>query len=550
MFANVFTKTVRDRTFGMLIAAVSIGVMLAFSLAVYRDVDTSFYYDLPTAVQDLFGIPQGGEGLGGVAFGAMYNAIAAFVLAGLAITMGAAAIAGEERNGTIGILLGNPRSRRNIVVSNSLALVAVVGVGALLLWGFGVWAPELLDADITGVHVGAATFALFVNALVYGFLALAIGAWTGNRGAASGTAVAVMVVGYLAASILPLIEGLENVAKIFPWYYYSSPQPVTNGVSWGHVGVMAGLVVAFFVVAYIGVARRDLKEKSTQVTLLDRLRANPRTQKMMERIAGSARVSRISIKTASEFQGVFVITSMIMFYLGILMGPLFALVPDELKDFFSQFPDALIAMIGGADMSTPAGFLQGEIFSLTGPVAFIVLTAVMGSRAIAGEEERHTMGLLLGNPITRTHVVVEKTIAMVFYAIVLGVITFVAVWAGVLLGGLDVSGWDIAATSALLVLLGLVFGGLALAIGAATGRSRLSGGITAAVGVAAYFVWSFFPLSPSFEGWALLSPFHYYLGSDPLVNGMDWSDAAVLAVSFLALIALAVPLWERRDLRG
>jgi ABC-2 type transport system permease protein len=160
------------------------------------------------------------------------------------------------------------------------------------------------------------------------------------------------------------------------------------------------------------------------------------------------------------------------------------------------------------------------------------------------------MGLLLGNPISKTHIVVEKTIAMVTYSMVLGVISFAATWVGVLLGGLDLSGWDIAATSALLTLLGLAFGALALVIGAATGRSHLASAITAGVAVAAYFVWSFFPLSASFEGWAVVSPFHYYLGSDPLVNGMDWTDAAVLAAVFLALVAISPRLWERRDLRG
>ncbi|MDX1468338.1 MAG: hypothetical protein R3258_03265, partial [Acidimicrobiia bacterium] len=56
-----------------------------------------------------------------------------------------------------------------------------------------------------------------------------------------------------------------------------------------------------------------------------------------------------------------------------------------------------------------------------------------------------------------------------------------------------------------------------------------------------------FPLSERFASWARLSPFHYYLGSDPLVNGMHWGHAAVLAGLFAILIVVSMPLFERRD---
>jgi len=550
MFANVFTKTVRDRTIAMLVASVSIGLMLWFGMVVYRDVDLSFYYEsLPPAILDLMGIPAGGD-VAGLAVGAMYNLIGAFTLAGLAISMGAYAIAGEERDGTFGLLLGNPLSRVGVLLSKAASLVFITSVGGLILWVSALVVPGWLDIDMTGVEVGAVVLALSVNALVYGFLALAIATWTGNRSFGSGGAVAVMLVGYLGASLLPLTENLGEWAKIFPWYYFSGGNPVVNGTDWGHTAVMGGMIVAFFAVAFVGVVRRDLKQKSVARTVFDRLRENPRTQKIMDRIAGSARVSRISIKTASEFQGLLVITSMIMFYLGVLEPLFYGLISDDFKELVASFPDALVAMIGGADMSTVEGFLQAEIFSITAPIALILVTAVMGARALAGEEEKHTMGLLLGNPITRSRVIVEKSAAMVIYALALGVITFAGTWIGVLLAGLDVSGPNIAAASGLATLMSLAFGGLAMAIGAATGRSKLASSTTAGVAVVSYFMFSFLPLSDTFAGWANFSPFDLYLGSDPLNNGMAWGDAAILFGLFVALVSLSIPLWSRRDLRG
>ena len=74
MFANIFTKTTRDRFIGLSVAAVSVAVMFLGGMAVYRQIDVSFYYDMPQAFLDLMGIPAGGD-VAGLAFGAIYGLI-------------------------------------------------------------------------------------------------------------------------------------------------------------------------------------------------------------------------------------------------------------------------------------------------------------------------------------------------------------------------------------------------------------------------------------------------------------------------------------------
>lgn len=550
MFANIFTKSIRDRLGSGVLGALVVGILVVFSLWVYKDVDLSFYYELPSAILDMMGINPAGGGVGAMAYGAMYNFIGAIVVAATAIGIGASSIAGEEQRGTFGLLLGNPVSRRGVLVAKTASLVVVVAVMGVLLWATGLLAAGIVDVDTTGLHLGAVSFSIALNGLLYGLMALGIGAWTGKRGMASGVSAAVMVVGYLAASLLPLAD-LEGLARIFPWYYYSSGDPLNNGLDWGDVSVLVGLCVLFFVVAWVGIQRRDLREKGTDVTLLDRLRANPMTGRFMERIAGSARVSRLSVKTASEFQGLLTVTAAIMFYMGVLIPPLFNLLPDDFVQIFASFPDAMVAMIGGIDMSTPTGFLSGEVFSLVGPISVIVLLASMGGRALAGEEEAQTMGLLLSNPLSRKQVIGEKTAAMVAYAFVFGLLTALATWIGVRIAGLDeVTLEGIVSISFLLSLFGLVFGGLALLVSAAVGRRRQATLVTAAMALATWFMFSFFPLSEATAPLAGFSPFHWYLSSDPLLNGMDWVGAALLAGTFVVLVIASIPLFQRRDLRG
>lgn len=548
MLATVLTKSLRDRWLGVAIGVAAVSLFLLYGMAVYRDIDLSIYTDLPEAVRKLFGYTNATDA-GGLAYGAIYGFAGALTLGGLAISIGAAAIAGEERNGTLGLLLASPRTRTEVLASKAASMVLLTGAGALALWGAGQVAPALLDVDTTGLRPGALLVHLLANALLYGFLALAVGAWTGNSTTAAGTATAVMVVSYLAVGILPLVEGLAGGARAFPWYYYDAGQPVVNGVQWGHLGVLAGAAAVLAAVAVVGVNRRDLRERSVKITLTDRLRASALTGRMMERLAGTTRVSRIAVKTASDHQGLLNVTGLIAAVMGVTMGPFYAVLDQDLRAFAEQLPEALMAMVGNPDLATPEGWYQTENFAFTLPIALIVLTTVIGARALAGEEQRRTMGLLLANPVSRSRVVVEKVAALVLHAAILGGVVFASTVAGSALGGLGMSWANIAAASLLLVLLGLVFGAVALVLGAATGRTRVAASGTAGLALALYLVSSLLPLSDGVATYARWSPFSYYLTSDPLTDGLRWSHAGILAGLTIALVVLAAVLFDRRDLR-
>lgn len=550
MYANIFTKSVRDRWIGEVVGAVSIGLLLLMSMAIYADIDISFYYELPEGILDLVGISEATGGAAGIAYGAIYNLMGAMTLAGLAISMGSRSIAGEEREGTIGLLLGNPRSRTSVLLSKLGALVVLTAVGGALMWAAGVAAPVLLGADVGSVDVLALMLHMAANALFWGMLAAAIGAWTGSRTAASAVAAGVMVLSYLAASLLPLFEGMADAAEFFPWYWFSGSSPEINGIHAGHLALLVGGSVALGAVALVGLQRRDLRTRSTGTSLFDRLRANPRTKALADRIGGSARVSSLVAKASADHQGLLVSVAAVIGFMGMYFGPMYALLPEGFTDMVEQFPDTLLAMVGQADMATPAGWYTGEMFALTAPLAFIAVLAIVGAKGLAGEEEDHTMGLLLANPIPRRRVLLAKATVLTVYAVVLGVAAFVGSAIGVVLANLDISLVNLAGTSLLAALLSLVHGAVALAIGAATGKPRLAIIGATAVALVGYFVDSFLPLSEGLADWAALSPFNYYIASNPLENGIPWADAGVLAALVVVLFAVAVPLFERRDLRG
>ncbi|MDH4279697.1 MAG: ABC transporter permease, partial [Acidimicrobiia bacterium] len=445
LLQTVFTKAIRDRWLGTAIAAVTLVLFMFYTMAVYTDIDLSIYTDLPAGIRELMGIPEGADAAS-LSYNVMLGFMGAVTLTGLAISMGSASIAGEERTGTLGLLLANRRSRTRVLVSKIGAMVLLTLAGAAVLLAAGHLTPIVLDVEIGETHINAMMLHLVVNALFYGFGAMAVGAWTGNRALASGVAVGVLIVSFFAVGLLPLVESLADLARLFPWYYFDGSEPLVNGVNWRHIAVLGGGCLLFTVIAGVTVNRRDLRGPAIGETLLDRLRAHPLTDQIFDRLAGNARVARPWAKTFSDHQGLLIITAATMFgMMGVLMGPMYEAIEADVAALSDQFPEAVLALAGGGDFSTPEGFYEVETFSLMAPIAIMIVTIVAGAGGLAGEESQRTMGLLLANPIRRSRLVLEQALAMTVYAVIVGAATFAGVIIGSVIAGVGLSVAGVAA---------------------------------------------------------------------------------------------------------
>ena len=96
--------------------ALALALLLLMAMSIYASFDFGIYDDLPEVFRSLMNIPDNADA-GSLAIGVLYGFYGALTLAGLAISMGSASIAGEERKGTIGLLLGNPKSRSQILMA-------------------------------------------------------------------------------------------------------------------------------------------------------------------------------------------------------------------------------------------------------------------------------------------------------------------------------------------------------------------------------------------------------------------------------------------------
>jgi ABC-2 type transport system permease protein len=236
-----------------------------------------------------------------------------------------------------------------------------------------------------------------------------------------------------------------------------------------------------------------------------------------------------------------------------LMVAVYPTVRDnpELNQLVEEYPEALKAFIafgGTVDYASGAGYLGSELFSFMIPLLFIVCAVGNGASAIAGEEERGTLDLLLANPVTRRRVAVDKLVAMAVELAGLGLVLWGALWLGAALVGMDVSAAHLAAATASAALLALAFGAIAFMIGAATGHRALAIGIATAGAVAAYLVNGLAALVDTLAVPQKLSPFYHYAIADPLRQGLALDHSLVLAAIAVAAAILGVLAFEWRGL--
>jgi beta-exotoxin I transport system permease protein len=213
-----------------------------------------------------------------------------------------------------------------------------------------------------------------------------------------------------------------------------------------------------------------------------------------------------------------------------------------------QYPTALKSLFSiGGDITTGAGFLDAELFSLMLPLLVLALAIGSGARTFAGEEEAGRLELVLAYPLRRRNAVLAKATALAAEVAVVCVVGFLALAA---LDGLVGLGLDFAHLAGALLgvaVLGLLYGWLAVAVGAAWPSKLLALGVPAGYAAAAYLVGGLHALAGWVDPLRFLSPF-WLVGQSPLENGVrGWGVLAVAVAAAVALAAGAL-LVERRDL--
>jgi ABC-2 type transport system permease protein len=210
--------------------------------------------------------------------------------------------------------------------------------------------------------------------------------------------------------------------------------------------------------------------------------------------------------------------------------------------------DSAVAALLGASgtLTSPAGWLNVNLYANFVPLIVLLVTIGYGASAIAGQDDDRTLVLVAAMPLTRRAITAGKLTALLAQALPVPVVTALCVLAG---RGFDlkIGAGPLLGITTAVTLLGLLFGALALMIGAATGSRGTALGVTSAAAAIAYLINSLAPSIHWLRPARYISPFFYAVGDNQLQHGLPLAWAAVLVVTTLVFALAAVVAFNHLD---
>lgn len=191
--------------------------------------------------------------------GNLYALFLPLLFAVLGIVHMNALTAGDEDAGRLELLLALPVGRVSVYLSRFVAVALVLAFVALLVGATVALGAPFFDMELDAAGVVAATTGVFLLAVFHAALALALAGLGLRAGVVLAGSLGVLVLGYAAYALLPLIGALDQLAAVSPWHWALSGRPLENGFDATSIALLAGGAVVLVAVGLVAVRRRTIR---------------------------------------------------------------------------------------------------------------------------------------------------------------------------------------------------------------------------------------------------------------------------------------------------
>ena len=556
MHPAVLAKSLRGR--GRAVAGCSLGMAAlaawlgaVFPILAGSDAFAGFVENLPPALLAAAGIDSATY-LTGAGFLSAYLFSMFAPLFMLVFTIGAASAetAAEERSGLLDMVLSAPVSRTRVLLEKAAAVGLAALAPAGVLTGALLASNAAFGMSLTVAGVAAAGLALWLLGACFGAAALLASAVAGRPAAAGGAAGSLAFLSWFAESFSGLYPWLGALASVSPFTWYSTPDPLLDGLGAGHLWLAAS-TAALTAAAVLVFRRRDLAAGRAFLRS-EAARRRPRRQVRRPRAAwllsgpfGKTLWDRR--RSVWGWGGGLALLTLFMFS----TWPALSEDAEAMAGLISALPREVFALFGISNpesMVTAAGYLSSRTYQVIGPILIVLFTVRGISSGFIREERAGALDLVLAAPAPRRRVLAAKAGGTALSAVLVAAAPTGAALAGDAVWSTGLGAARILAAGAGLALLGLFFGGLALLIWTMTGRSFSAVRITAAAAFATFQLNGLGALTDGMAPLRLLSPFYWYLGdAPPLAKGFEPSYLLLLFGALAAVWAASVR-FHRRDL--
>jgi beta-exotoxin I transport system permease protein len=210
-----------------------------------------------SAAAALFGVTGPISTTGGWLNGNIYANFFPLVMLLLTIGYGAACLAGQDEDGTLGLVAVLP-VRRGAIVAQKAAAMAVQAAALTVTVAVLVIAGRWFQLEVTLAGIASVSAGVFLLGLDFGLITMAAGALTGRRGAALAAGTALAAASYLVSSLAPAASWIRpgRYASLFYWSVGNSQ--ISHGVSPAGYAVLITTGLCALAAATLAFGRLDI----------------------------------------------------------------------------------------------------------------------------------------------------------------------------------------------------------------------------------------------------------------------------------------------------
>jgi ABC-2 type transport system permease protein len=217
----------------------------------------------------------------------------------------------------------------------------------------------------------------------------------------------------------------------------------------------------------------------------------------------------------------------------------------ELEDSMGD----LLQAFGAQGLSTPAGYLDGQLYAFMLPLLLSGAAIAMTTSVTSGDEDAGRLELLHALPLSRPAIWLSRWVAATVAVTAIVIATTVVVLGAMVPFSLEDAGFAavIAATIACGALAAF-HAAVAFAVGGLGGSRGLAIGAAVGVLLAGYVLGFVLPIDESLAGARTWSPWNWAIGEQPVSDGVGLGLVTVLLCT-VALVAAGTWGVTRRDIR-
>ena len=233
----------------------------------------------------------------------------------------------------------------------------------------------------------------------------------------------------------------------------------------------------------------------------------------------------------------------------VVLFPTFAeSLGGNIDELMAAYPEALLKAFGIQTLATMEGFLASELYTFVWMLLLGLYFAYSAAALVAGDVERERMDMLLSLPVSRARVVTEKFASLAVPLVALNVVVPLVIYVGTVAVDYPVDPLRLFVLHAFSIPYLLVFAGVGLVASVAFDRASVAQRVSLG-GLAGLFFAESLLTDTDYEAVGLVSPSRYLDPNAVLIDG-EYAvlDAALLTVVAVALVALAVVLFRRKDI--